>query len=118
MIRGDRLRKIRKAKGISQQVLADMVGCSKSSISCYEHETRNPSLETILDFMHIFGVSADYLLGSDNFIEVIENEEPKYITLSEEEIMFLDELRKNKLVYNIILEDPKRTAELIKNKIG
>ena len=31
---------------------------------------------------------------------------------------FLEELKKNKLVYNIIIADPKRTAELIKTKIG
>lgn len=118
MIRGDRLRLIRKNKGLSQQELADMVGVSKSSISCYENQTRNPSLETIIDFMHIFGISADYLLGSDNFVKTIKEDDFTYTTMTDEELIFLEELKKNKMIYDLILEDPKRTAELIKNKIG
>lgn len=118
MIRGDRLRNLRKSKNMSQDDLANTVGVSKSSISCYEKGTRTPSIETILDFMHLFGVTSDYLIGSDNLIKTIENHEPVFVTLSEEEIVFLEELKKNDMISNLILEDPKRVAELIKKKIG
>ncbi len=118
MINGKRLKELRKAKGLSQTELGDILGVSKSSICCYENGTRNPALETIIELMHLFGVSADYLLGTDNLIKVVENEEVEYRTLTKEELMFLDELKKNKFVYDILLDDPKRGAELIKNKIG
>lgn len=118
MIRGDRLRNLRKSKNMSQDDLANTVGVSKSSISCYEKGTRTPTLETILDFMHLFGVTSDYLIGCDNLIKTVEDETIPFVTLSKEEILFLEELKKNDMISNLILEDPKRTAELIKKKIG
>ena len=118
MIKGDRLRNLRINKGLNQQTLADMVGVSKSSISCYEKETRSPKSETIIDFIQIFGVNADYLLGSDEIIKVVEDEERPFRTYTKEEIQFLEELKKNDMIYEIMLEDPKKCAELIKRKIG
>ena len=119
MKRGDRLKDLRKNKNMSQDELANVVGVSKSSISCYEKGTRTPSLETILDFMHLFGVTSDYLIGSDNLIKIVEEDvESNYTTLSNEEIMFLDELKKNDMISNLILDDPKRVADLVKKKIG
>lgn len=118
MINGKRLKELRKAKGLNQTELGDILGVSKSSICCYENGTRNPSLETVIELMQLFGVSADYLLGTDSLVKVVEEEEVRYASLTKEEILFIEELRKNKFVYNILLDDPKRGAELIKNKIG
>lgn len=118
MIKGDRLRKLRLEKGLTQDELAEIVGVSKASISCYENETRSPKSETIIDFIQIFGVNADYLLGSDKIIKVVEDDEIPFKTLTKEEVIFLDELKKNKMVYDILLEDPKKCAKLIKSKIG
>ncbi len=118
MIRGDRLKALRKEKNMSQDELANLVGVSKSSISCYEKGTRTPSIETMIDFMTLFGVSSDYLIGSDNLIKTITNDENNFTVLSREEIIFLDELKKNDMISNLILDDPKRVADLIKTKIG
>ena len=118
MINGKRLRELRKAKGLNQTELGEILGVSKSSICCYESGTRNPALETVIDLMHLFGVSADYLLGTDNIIKVVENDDISYTSLSKEELLFLEELKKNKFVYDILIDDPKRGAELVKNKIG
>ena len=38
--------------------------------------------------------------------------------MTNEEVTFINELRKDKLVYEILFEDPKRGSELIKKKIG
>ena len=118
MLRGDRLRELRKSKGLTQYELASMLGIDKSSICCYERGTRNPCLENILDFINIFGVSADYLLGVDKIVVKEDIEPYSAISLSKEEIMFIEELRKNKTVYSTLLEDPKRGVEIIKIKIG
>lgn len=118
MINGKRLRELRKAKGLSQTELGEILGVSKSSVCCYEAGTRNPALETIIDLMHLFGVTADYLLGAENLIKIVGDDKQNFKTLTNEEIMFLEELKKNKFVYDILLDDPKRGAELIKNKIG
>lgn len=118
MIKGDRLRKLRKDKGLTQGDLGDMIGVKKSTICSYEKETRTPTIENIIDLMQIFNVTADYLIGADHLIKTVSNNEEITIALSNEEVIFLEELKKNKLVYDIIIADPKRTAELIKTKIG
>jgi len=118
MFKGDRLKKIRIEKGLTQQNLADMIGASKSLISCYENGKRTPSLENVISFMEIFGVSPDYLLGADHLIKTAVKEEERYAPVTNEELIFINEIKSNKLVYNILFEDPKRGAELIKKKLG
>ena len=118
MLNGERLKNLRKSKGLNQQELADLIGASKSLISCYESGKRNPSLENIISFMEIFGVTSDYLLGADNLIKTVENDDDKYYILTKEELIFINELKKNKMVYEILFTDPKRGVELIKKKIG
>lgn len=118
MLKGDRLKTLRKEKSLSQQELGDMIGASKSLISCYESGKRNPSLENIISFMEIFGVSSDYLLGADNLVKTIENNKDKYVSVTKEELIFINELKKNKMIYNILFDEPKRGAELIKKKLG
>ncbi len=118
MLKGNRLRDARKEKGLTQADLGNLVGVGKAAICCYEKETRNPSLETIIEFMHILGVTADYLLGTDNLIKVEEAQLPEFRTMTKEEVMFIDELRKDKLVYEILFDDPKRGSDLVKMRIG
>ena len=118
MIKGSRLRDARRRKKLTQEELGNLVGVGKSAICCYEKETRNPTLETIIEFMNILGVTSDYLLGTDDIIKVENAELPEYRTMTREEVMFIDELRKDKLVYEILFEDPKRGSDLVKKRIG
>ena len=120
IFKGDRLKYLRKNKKLTQTELGDMLGLDKSTICCYEKGTRQPSLENIIDFMQIFAVTADYLLGSDHLIKTIENPNSDFEvrTMTEEEIIFIEELRKDKMIYDILLENPKRGADLIKHRLN
>lgn len=119
MLNGTRLREVRKAKGLTQTELGELIGVGKSAICCYEKEIRNPTLEAIIEMIHVFGVSADYLLGTDCLVEIHNsNNEVNYVAMTKEEIIFIEELKKNKLVYDILLQNPKRGADLIKKEIG
>lgn len=119
MLNGHRLKYIRKKKGLTQSELGDILGLDKSTISCYEKELRCPHINTLIELMHIFGVSADYLLGADYFIKTTDNYKNQvFATMTKGEITFIEELRKNKIVYNILFENPRRGAELIKREIG
>jgi len=119
MLNGSRLREVRKAKGLTQGELGDLIGVGKSAICCYEKETRNPTLEAVLEMIHVFGVSADYLLGSDFLVQSFDKDNNEiYVAMTKEEIVFIEELKKNKMVYDILLQDPKRGADLVKKEIG
>lgn len=118
MFKGERLKSLRIEKKLSQQELADMIGASKSLICCYENGKRNPSLENIISFIQIFGVDADYLLGSDSLVKITSSDKIKFAPITKEEIEFINEIKSDKLVYNILFTEPKRGAELVKKKLG
>lgn len=60
---GERIRQLRKAKGLTQAQLAELVGGTKVMVSSYELGTRFPPYTTLVKLAQIFGVSTDYMLG-------------------------------------------------------
>ncbi|WP_227866596.1 helix-turn-helix domain-containing protein [Clostridioides sp. ES-S-0190-01] len=62
----NRLRELRKQKGLTQMELAKLLNCSLSKIAMLETDKRDPVKEDLLRFSEIFDVSIDYLLGKDN----------------------------------------------------
>lgn len=57
------LKRLRKAKGITQKEVADYLGVSNSAYSQYETGTRQPSLDILTKLSEYFGVSTDEILG-------------------------------------------------------
>lgn len=61
---GDRIRHLRRAKGYSQQQLADLLGLTKGAVSQWELGlTKNLKNAPLMDLCKIFGVSAEYLVN-------------------------------------------------------
>lgn len=60
---GYRLKKLRKNKRMTQEGAATRLGVSKTTISGYENNVKNPSLETLTKLASLYGVSTDYILG-------------------------------------------------------
>lgn len=58
----ERIQKLRKAKGISQEELADVVGVSRQAVSKWESEQSLPDIDKIIALCEYFNVSTDYLL--------------------------------------------------------
>lgn len=61
----ERLKELRKARGISQAALAERLGMSKSTIGMYETGDISPSLEALNALADYFNVDIDYLLGKE-----------------------------------------------------
>lgn len=59
----NRIRELRKEKGLSQRELAKKVGVSFQSISFYENEDRVPKLETWIKLANFFNVPVSYIQG-------------------------------------------------------
>ena len=60
---GDRLRAIRKEKGMSQDEFAKLLGTSKQVLSRYEIGQRIPKITQVQEYAKRLNVSADYLMG-------------------------------------------------------
>lgn len=64
---GERLKKLRIDKKLTQEQLGEKINVTKVSISGYENGNRSPDTETLQRLANYFNVSTDYLLGrTDN----------------------------------------------------
>lgn len=62
MILADRISELRRARGMSQDDLAELMGVSRQSISKWESEQSMPDSYNVVTLSEIFGVTTDYLL--------------------------------------------------------
>ena len=63
---GNRLKTLRKEKGYTQQDLSDILQLTKSTVSMYENNNREPEFEKLEEIADLFNVNLDYLLGRSN----------------------------------------------------
>lgn len=76
MTTGQIIKKVRQAKGITQQELADRLGISYVGVSQWETDKRNPKQDTLVRIAKALDVPVGYLYGSDRIIsnrELYEN---------------------------------------------
>ena len=62
---GQRINELRHSHGWSQVELAKRLGVAKQTVSNWENENIQPSIEMLVRLSNIFNVSTDYLLGLD-----------------------------------------------------
>ena len=65
-----RLRRIRLSLSMQQEQVAQKIGVTKSTISTYENNARQPSLEMLVRLARLYNVSTDYLLGITDTVTI------------------------------------------------
>ena len=70
---GDRLRRLRKANGYTQEGAATQLNVERSTYTKYETGDSMPHQETLLRLAELFHVSVDYLLGNTASVEPISH---------------------------------------------
>ena len=73
---GEKIFKLRKEKGLSQEALAEQVGTTRQAISKWENNQGFPETEKLLLLSNIFEVSTDFLLKDEKTMQA--NEERGY----------------------------------------
>ena len=83
MILGEKIARLRRKNGWSQEELADKMEVSRQAVSKWESGQTMPDLERILRLSSLFGVTIDYLLkdGAEPEIPRPEAEEDTHIRL-------------------------------------
>ncbi|SHF50996.1 helix-turn-helix domain-containing protein [Caloramator proteoclasticus] len=104
---GDRIKKLRTEKQITQPELAKILGVSRSTIAMYENNEREPNIKTINKIADFFNVTTDYLLGrTDN---------PTGMILTNKELNnYLPEEAKQRKIEVEIEKKPNLTEEELK----
>lgn len=73
----DKIRELRKSRGLTQQQTAKLLGISLSSYQKYEREKSSvmPSINVIIKIAEEFQVSVDYLLGLPDRSDILKTDE-------------------------------------------
>lgn len=68
----ERIRQLRQARGISQVELSAALDVTKQSVSNWENNNIQPSIDILIRLSRYFSVSTDYILGLDErkYIEI------------------------------------------------
>lgn len=74
MILADKIVRLRKKNGWSQEELAQKMNVSRQAVSKWESAQTVPELEKILQLGALFGVTTDYLLKDDMELEEFTSE--------------------------------------------
>lgn len=61
---GQRIKRLRIDKGMSQVELGELVNVGNSTVSQWESDKRVPDIATVNQLAKVFDVSVDYLLGN------------------------------------------------------
>ena len=65
-ITAERIKQLRKKKGVSQAELAELIGVKTNTVSTWERGTRKPDFEALNLLSDYFEVSFEYILGSSD----------------------------------------------------
>jgi len=76
----NRVKKLRKEKGLKQEELAEALSTSKGTVSIWERGGRRPEQRTIKRIADLFEVSVAYILGYSDMREV-------YVSSSDDEAL-------------------------------
>lgn len=60
---GERLKRARKRRGLTQAQVMEMTGITDKSLSRYENGASAPDPDIILALIRLYDVSADYIMG-------------------------------------------------------
>lgn len=66
MTLGKKLQLLRKARGMSQEQLAELLGVSRQAVSKWELDSTLPDTANVVALGKLFGVTTDYLLVEEN----------------------------------------------------
>jgi len=105
---GNRLRILRLEKKLNGIELGKIFNFSKSTISSWENETREPPHKILKDFAKFFDVSLDYLLGTSD----IRNPNDESIVIDQDTKNFT-----NKLVNELLKQGMITDIENIPSEI-
>lgn len=78
---GEKIARLRIARGYSQEELAELLSVSRQAVSKWEINGALPGIDKVLQLSEIFGVSTDDLLNSKNTLEAKSEDKgakPKY----------------------------------------
>jgi transcriptional regulator with XRE-family HTH domain len=87
---GERLRKSREKKELSQIQVKELTGINNKTLSGYENNVSTPDPEAFKLLATLYDVTIDYLMGRENIKKYSESEEKSSLSKQAEDIIKID----------------------------
>ncbi|MCL2637557.1 MAG: helix-turn-helix domain-containing protein [Oscillospiraceae bacterium] len=78
------LYELREDKFLSKTKLAKAINTTRQQIAAYESGDATPNIMTFLALAEYFGVSADYLLGRENYVTLSRDKNKRHVFIPDE----------------------------------
>lgn len=121
----NRLQQLRKAKGLSQEELANILGLSRQAVSKWERAETSPDTDNLICLAKLYNISIDKLLDTgeslDEIKERIAQERIDEINNAKEEIEELESIgeeKKNDDLVESLSEEEKKIKKKTDEKLG
>ena len=75
----EKLQKLRKSKGLTQEELAEALFVSRTAVSKWESGRGYPSIDSLKEISRFFSVSVDELICPDEIITAAQNEKKEFV---------------------------------------
>lgn len=114
---GSKLKYLREINDYSQKRVATAVGISNVQLSRYESGDRTPDPYILKKLADFYNVNMDYFVteGSNAERQIQTSVGDKQFTLTEDEFLIFQEMKKHALMFNDLKTDPERKVkQLIK----
>lgn len=113
---GNKLRKLRLEKGVTQRDIAELLGVSPRTISSYETDISDPPLDNLKTLANYFNVTVDYMMDLENTSNIIQlnlfpDDEYKIIKLKIYDVLNFQDESKNKYLEDKYILVDKREKE-------
>lgn len=99
MTLGEKLKKLRTDKGLTQEELAEKLFVSRTAISKWESDRGYPNIETLKAISKFFSVSVDDLLSSDELLTIAEEDSRQKETRLKDSVFALLDLSMAMLLF-------------------
>jgi transcriptional regulator with XRE-family HTH domain len=76
---GEKLRQLRKSRGLTQEELADALYVSRTAVSKWESGRGYPGIDSLKEISGFFSVSIDDLLSCEKILSIAEQEKKKQL---------------------------------------
>ena len=120
---GKRIVELRKKQGLTQAALARSIGISRSALSLYEIEKREPDIETLNKLASLFKVPVGYILGNEQEINDYANytmDTPKFaleFKMRIRDLMTEQKISEDEFIKKTGFPSPKKNSYLCNKKI-
>ena len=109
-----RLRETREQRELTQKTLGNGIYLSKQEICLYEKGKRTPPIDVLIRLANFLEVDFLWLIGMELEIPRGKN---RIVSLSEDDLMIIESLKRDSNLYEKFLRDPDRAISEISNQL-